>query len=111
MEETGDNNIRQNIRKLCEGNAESFIRWNKQLDIILADNPCENAKSKFAIVENLMYKDLVDTSTNRVTAVTSKIMNKKRTYINRQGSQNQGKSRYDQPVLCSHHKQAQRDII
>ena len=73
------NKIRQKVRKLCEGDAEAFIRWNKQLDTVIKDKPCESGKSKFSIVSAMLYGDLADTWSEYVTSVTNELRKKKKT--------------------------------
>ena len=55
-----DNKIRQKVRKLCEGNADAYIYWMKQMDSIIKGKPCDTTKSKFAIVSVMLYGDLMD---------------------------------------------------
>ena len=53
--------VRQSIKKLCTGDAEAYIKWHKQLDQVILGKPCDNTKSKFEIVEMMLYGDLKDT--------------------------------------------------
>ena len=54
-EETVDNRIHQKIRKLYEGDADEFIRWNKQLDTMIKDKSCDTAKYNFVMVAAMLY--------------------------------------------------------
>ena len=53
--------VRQSIKKLCTGDAKAYIKWHKQLDQVILGKPCDNTKSKFEIVEMMLYGDLKDT--------------------------------------------------
>ena len=53
--------VRQSIKKMCTGDAETYIKWHKQLDQVILGKPCDNTKSKFEIVEMMLYGDLKDT--------------------------------------------------
>ena len=51
----------QSVKKLCTGDAESYIKWHKQLDQVVKGKPCDTNKAKFEIVEMMLYGDLKDT--------------------------------------------------
>ena len=72
-----DDKIRQKIRKLCEGDADEFIRWNKQLDTMIKDKSCDTAKYNFVMVAAMLYGYISDTWSKHVTSVTRNIRNKK----------------------------------
>ena len=98
----GDTKFREKVINLCEGDAEVFIRWNKQLDTVMKDKSCESSKSKLSIVSAMLYGDLADTWSEYVTTITREMRTKKK--IDGAGMETEVKRKEDKlkpPSRCS----------
>ena len=50
--------VKQAIKKYCQGTAEAYLKWKIQLDHVLKNRPCESSKAKFDMSEVMLYGDL-----------------------------------------------------
>ena len=52
--------VKQTVKKLCAGTAESYLKWKRQLDEVCKNKPCESPKAKLDMAEAMLYGDLLE---------------------------------------------------
>ena len=52
--------VKQTVKKLCAGTAESYLKWKRQLDEVCKNKPCESSKAKLDMAEAMLYGDLLE---------------------------------------------------
>ena len=52
--------MKQTVKKLCAGTADSYLRWKRQLDDVIKNKPCKSSKVKLDMAEAMLYGDLLE---------------------------------------------------
>ena len=73
--------VKQTVKKLCAGTAESYLKWKRQLDEVCKNKPCESPKAKLDMAEAMLYGDLLESwklwrQTEGAVEVEKKFVNK-----------------------------------
>ena len=55
-----ESQIKQVVKKVCSGTAESYLKWKRQLDHMIKSKPCKSPISKFDMAEAILYGDLLE---------------------------------------------------
>ena len=76
-EKEDNNKIRNEIMKLCEGDATTYIRQSKQLELVIKGNLNDTTNSKFVIMPAMSYMDLTNIKAEYVSSFEKEIVTKK----------------------------------
>ena len=52
--------VKQIVKQLCAGTAESYLKWKWQLDEVIKNKPYESPKAKLDMAEAILYDDLLE---------------------------------------------------
>ena len=83
--------VKQIVKQLCAGTAESYLKWKWQLDEVIKNKPYESPKAKLDMAEAMLHGDLLESwklwgQTEGSVEVEKKSLKRNRRGVHQEGS-------------------------